>query len=296
MNKKSKWKKFEDKTHEIVEDFNPSKTVLQNVEIVGKLTKESREIDVAVNPQEYDFIAFECKDYKRPVGSPTIEGFITKLEDVGASKGAIVSNSQYTSGAQNLAKVKNIDLLHIVDSADENIRTYLYANVLYTDISVDAVKFGIETKTMEPFTISDDPKTLKVTDDTKKRVLAIDVFKALWNDKNSPFSKTPGTYEYVVNDPEKKNFVSNEGKLIPLTKLSFFYKVIERYYLTRINIIETKGIYNVEKKSYQTKSLTTDFITPYKIQQGDGEISKEEYEKLKGTITFGLTGVSLYST
>jgi len=295
MNNKPKWKKFEDKAHKIIKQFNQDKTVFQNVEITGKLTKESREIDVAINPREYDFIAFECKDYKRSLGSPTIEGFITKLEDVSASKGAVVSNSPYTKGATNLAKAKNVELLHIIDTSDEDIGTFLYAHILYTDISVDAVKFGIETKTMKQFTISDDPRKLVITDDNKNKFNAIDVFNNLWNDNNSPLSKIPGSYEYSVNDPERKNFISNEGDFIPLTKLLFYYMVVKKHYLSKINIINTTGIYNVAKQSYQTNSLTTDFITPHNIINEENELSKEKFEKLKGKVTFGLTGISMYS-
>lgn len=52
-----------------------------------------------VDPNDYDFMAFEYKDHARPTDIPLIEAFSTKLIDIGAARGAMVSNSGYTEGA-----------------------------------------------------------------------------------------------------------------------------------------------------------------------------------------------------
>ena len=64
----------------------------------GKLSEVGREVDVQfVDPNDYDFMAFECKDHARPIDIPLIEAFSTKLTDSAACDGVRISG--YTEGA-----------------------------------------------------------------------------------------------------------------------------------------------------------------------------------------------------
>jgi hypothetical protein len=64
------------------------------------LSEIGREADAQfVDPNDCDFMAFECKDHALPIDTPLIETFSTRLIDIGAARGAMVSNSGYTEGA-----------------------------------------------------------------------------------------------------------------------------------------------------------------------------------------------------
>lgn len=140
---KQKWKHFEEQTFKVVKQLNPDYSVYHNVEITGKLSKTSRQVDVQlIDPKEYDFVAFECKDYKVPVDIPRIEAFVSKLKDLGTSKGAIVSNSGYTKPAVILAKEWGVDLLNLVDTEDPLIRFKLSTNTnLFSQVFLCHIKF-----------------------------------------------------------------------------------------------------------------------------------------------------------
>ncbi len=72
-----------------------------------------RETDVAIRSKvgDYELLTIvECKDHKRKVDRPIIEAFCKKLEDVGASKGIVVSRSGFTKSAIQLANRSRIDV------------------------------------------------------------------------------------------------------------------------------------------------------------------------------------------
>src|SRR5689334_12865736 len=117
---------YEEKTAKLVQRFNPKAQVMHGIRITGKLTKISREVDVQlIDPSQYDTIIFECKDHKVKVDIELVEALVTKLKDLGSKKGAIVSNSGFTKGAYSAATAHGIDLLSIVDTGDDKIKTHV---------------------------------------------------------------------------------------------------------------------------------------------------------------------------
>lgn len=294
MKNNTKWKDFEDSTHKVIQSLNPQATVIKNVFIEGKLSKVLRQVDVQlVKPEEYDFIAFECKDYNRALDVPIIEAFATKLKDIQAKKGAIVSNSPFTQASQNMAGELDIDLLNLVDTSNVNIRGKLFAGLLLEDISVKGFRLRLSISAPTGRTFTQEPTQLLLADEEGARGTAYEIFAKLWNDKTS-LSRVPGVYEYIPPSPNTKKIISLEGELVPLDKLSFVYEVIERYYLGKIEIIDAQGLFNVKETSFQTKSVTTQKIAPCKFEKPENEITKEQAEQAKGEITFGLSVVSIF--
>lgn len=288
-----KWKKFEKKTAQTIKNFNSKSEVYQNVYITGKFSKSPRQIDVKlVDPDGYDFMIFECKDKTHSVDTPVIEAFITKLKDLGDKKGAIVSNSQFTKGAQNMAKAFNVDLLNLVDSSDEHIRTTIYAPVLLSDIIPKTFNVGLKVTTTQRISLKDDVRKLTLVNSRGENVTAYQVFVNLWNNTKE-LSKVPGSYIYTV--PEEKNIfiLSVAGDKVVIDNLHFNYEVIEKHYLGNVKLINTSGLYNVKEKSYTTKSLETENIIPYEVEKIWKEI--ENSGDAKGKYSFGMQVISLYS-
>ena len=55
-------------------------------------------------------VVIECKNYKKPVGIEKVDAFATKIEDVKANLGVMISNAGFDAGAIAQAKEKNIIL------------------------------------------------------------------------------------------------------------------------------------------------------------------------------------------
>lgn len=277
--KKRKWKKFEDTSHAIVQSLNPSAQVYKNVHIEGKLSRVKRQVDVQmVKPEEYEFIAFECKNHGRPLDVPVVEAFNTKLQDIGTKKGAIVSNSPYTEAAQNMAAALGIDLLHLVDTGNKNIRAKLYASLLLSDTSVKGFRLRLASSSPQ-ISLPLDIRQVIFINELRQRTTGYQIFAMLWNDHDSGLSKIPGVYEYRPPNLENKRLIGLNGEIIVPNEIVFIYEVVEKHYTGKIEMIETQGLYNVSEKSFQTKSMQTAPIIAYEIEKTWPEISADEAKK-----------------
>lgn len=295
--KTKKWQDFEDTTHKVIQNLNPQANVVKNVFIEGKLSKVPRQVDVQLTkPEQYDFIAFECKDYKRPLDVPIVEAFATKIKDIQAKKGAIVSNSPFSKAAQNMAGKLDIDLLNLVDTSNKNIRGKLFAGLLISDIMVNGFRVSLSFSAPTRGTFTQEPTQLLLTDDSGVRGTAYEIFASLWNDDKSSLSRISGTYKYTPPNQHLKKMISLEGEIVPLDKLSFIYDVIERHYLGKIEITDAQGLYNVKEGSFQTKSITTQMIEAYQFEKPENEVAPEQVEKMKGQYTFGFSVISVIPT
>lgn len=287
---KKNWEKFEDSSHTIVQSLNPQSQVYKNVHIEGKLSKVKRQVDIQlVKPEEYEFIAFECKDYNKPLDVPIIEAFNTKLQDIGAKKGAIVSNSPYSQASQNMAASLGIDLLNLVDTSNPQIKAKLYAGLLLSDISVKSFGLSIQSKSTNiqlPMPL--DVRQVIFLDEQGRKGTAYQIFAWLWNDELSSSVKIPGFYEYKPPHSEEKKILGMNGEIIIPSEIIFRYQVVEKYYAGQIEMIETQGLYNVKEHSFQTKSLKTAPIVAYDIETSWPEITSEEAKKAEKEGKFSM--------
>lgn len=288
MESKKDWKKFEEHSHKTIKELNPKSNVLKNVRIEGKFSKVQRQVDIQkIEPNQYDFIAFECKDHKRSIDIPIVEAFATKLKDIGAKKGAIVANSKYTEGAQNLATKLNIDLLNLVNTSNKKIRAKIYAGLLLVDTSTKKHSVKIWGVTQSNFLLPIDPTKLTFVDSNGVTATAYEIFVDLWNETDS-LSKEPGVYEYFPPTHPEKKVLDMNGQLVTFQRMAFVYEVVRRYYLGKIEIIDAKGLYNVRDSSFQTRRITTQKIVPYVLERKWKDIGPEEAKKAEGKYTFRL--------
>lgn len=90
---------------------NPASIVSQNQRILGP--DGDREFDVVIVTQVADIsltTVIECKDYGRLVNVTTVDAFASKLEDIRAAKGILVSRKGFTKSAVDKAKRLNISV------------------------------------------------------------------------------------------------------------------------------------------------------------------------------------------
>lgn len=110
--KPAKWREFEELVKKIYAQATPEATVRHNYFILGK-SGSRRQIDVSIEARQglHNYLTVvECKDYARPVGIGDVDAFATKIRDVRADKGVMVSSKGFDEGARGQAKENNITL------------------------------------------------------------------------------------------------------------------------------------------------------------------------------------------
>ncbi|MDB5163095.1 MAG: hypothetical protein JWN28_703 [Candidatus Saccharibacteria bacterium] len=268
---------YEEKTAEIVQQNNPKAQVFQGIRVLGKLTDLKREIDVQlVDASQYDNLVFECKDHKAKVDIELVEALVTKLLDIGSTKGAIVSNSGFTKGAYKAGAAHGIDLLSIVDSNDEKIRTKVFAPQITEDLYLSKASLSLNNIRMAHNFGPDLTGTLIKT--PQGNIGWDIVLGKHWNNVHMKNNPKPGEYFLKIEDGTVIDLSKNN---IPVGEITIRYFVEKRYYLRNLELIETQGIYDVARQTYQTSSLTTemikveDFNNPQKWEVIDEETAKK---------------------
>ncbi|MFY9825659.1 MAG: restriction endonuclease [Thermoanaerobaculia bacterium] len=107
----AKWKKFEKLTLGVHLLRSEGAQITYDDKIVGKRTNRQRQIDLSVRFKQgyYDYLAVvECKDYK--ISIDLVEAFRTKLEDVSADRGIMVSSVGFEAGAKAAAEAYGIEI------------------------------------------------------------------------------------------------------------------------------------------------------------------------------------------
>lgn len=276
-------KYFEKKTAKILQRFNPELQVQHDVKIFGKLSNKLRQIDVLIEPSEFEHLIFECKDHTRPVDLDTFGVFTSILEDIDKKgKAAVVSNSLYTEGVQNMAKAKGIDLLHIVDTSDPQIKTQLRAPALLHDTKLKYMQFGFQT-TANFSGIYANPIIVgpHFQGDAKSYLTH------LWNNTEL-LQEVTGDFEFVIEDAF---LITTDGSKAPF-KVTFHYGVEEEHYLGDLAFQNTQGVYNIQTGEYQTNSLETEPLVAYEVEKIWKKISPEEAKTAK--VAMGVGCKSLY--
>ncbi len=118
MNRMSKrgnqrWKEFELLITKIQQQVAPDARVRHNHRITGESGRK-RQLDVTISQDIglfHIFIVIECRHYRRPVTIDKLEAFATKLKDVRASQGVMISVSGFDDGAKAVAAQHHIRLL-----------------------------------------------------------------------------------------------------------------------------------------------------------------------------------------
>lgn len=103
------WKEYENKVLEYFSVRFPGCLIDRNIELPGRLSKISREIDILLTTTIFGCsmqLVIECKNWNSKLDVADIGTFIDKLNDVGISKGIIISKLGYSEGAYNRARTE----------------------------------------------------------------------------------------------------------------------------------------------------------------------------------------------
>jgi hypothetical protein len=110
--KDPKWKIYEKAAADIERQY-PNCTVTHDHKVMGRRSGIERQVDIWLSGQvgQHDVtVAIECRCYQAPVGIKDIDAFCGFLDDVGANKGVLISDSGFTDGAIKRAAAADIKL------------------------------------------------------------------------------------------------------------------------------------------------------------------------------------------
>lgn len=128
-NKPNPGKQYEKIVADIHRRFSDGGVVTEDELVVGRSGRE-RQIDVALRTDVAGYpllVVVECKDYKRRVEIGQVEELIGKINDVNAAKGVLVSDSGFSAGAIERAKIDSrIQLASVIDTENQKLRTRIY--------------------------------------------------------------------------------------------------------------------------------------------------------------------------
>lgn len=117
-----RWRRFEKLVARIVATLSADAVVTYDDKIPGKLSGVLRQIDVSIRTAKVEqpqLIIVQCRDYAKPLDVNDVGEFSSVIQDVGASKGVMVSVFGYAETAKRYAQNLNIDVMRMIDA--ENV-------------------------------------------------------------------------------------------------------------------------------------------------------------------------------
>ena len=273
--------KYEKLTHDVVKALNSGKKVTHNVKLMGKLSEVKRQIDVKLDESDYDFVIYECKDWGRTVGVAAVGKLLSDLEDVGAKKAAIVSNSPFTKGAINMASKKGVDLLHLVRTDDPDVRIGIAATVLVVGNQIEAIGMGVRDVRLDRGPVmSMDPETFTLL--TEDGAITVhDYLRQIWNDG---LATTSHVGENTLSLP-KQRIIDVNGEEFTVTELTIQFVVGKRYSKGTWTIQDATGLYNVIDGAFHTYgTVTSESLSIDEINDRFEDISEEDAKAMKPSI------------
>jgi len=173
--KKGKW--FEDKSKMILSDFFPKGTLVHSEKNISTKWGGFRKVDIGVgSPGDFDYIIFECKDWKSTAGPSTVDYALGIMRDVGAKKAALLLNGKLSENGIKKAKYEGLEVFNIINPKEEKLRPKLKAKVLSHFIWIQKYKYALLFGEGE-HNIYGDPESVFLEDGENIKTL----LKKLWN-------------------------------------------------------------------------------------------------------------------
>ena len=100
------WKNYEKEVHDYFSQRFPNSTITYDAKIVGRYSKNERQIDVLIEEDVADFqirIVVDAKFFSKNIDVKCVESFISMLDDVGANQGLLITQKGYSKAAINRA-------------------------------------------------------------------------------------------------------------------------------------------------------------------------------------------------
>jgi len=272
MMEKPNWQKFEELVAEIQRELTPSAKIQTAIRKKGRRSNQWRQIDILVQDVIGQFevsIVIDCKDYKGPVDIKEIESFIGMLDDLGATKGAIIAASGFTKAAIERAKDAGIDTMTMLATGDHPWAKLLSIPTLLREVRLKQYAFRFEMTGMSGGLPLQDFRFLPLYRKNGEFVdYAINFLFDRWTKQKIDIR--PGKHEKQILSDEHTYAKASNGSFFRLT-LSTDYIVEEVLKLGRTPLLRMRGFLDHQKQHVTTRGFTTGVIDTQNVGE-DWEI------------------------
>lgn len=264
---KKAWKEFEELAHDIQKDLAGGAEVLLDQKLPGYNSKTQRQIDICIRQSVGQFpllIAMECKDHKVPVDVNLVGEFATKLTDIRANKGAMVSRLGFTQGAIDMAKSYSIDTFQLIDTQRITWRSFVSIPVLLVWTSLDRTSLVLRDFRSLPASLIDgDWRLLEVRDEKGVSLGSInDLIARHWEDGQIP--RETGTHGIEL----ARNAVLCAAEIRATATVGVKVVVEKQLWLGNLPI-DVKGFRDEQTGEILTREFTTSELAPGRIVGGE---------------------------
>ncbi len=261
-----KWKEFEQLTYSLQKQLTQDAEVIPDQKIMGADSETERQIDILIKKQvaQYEIrVVIECKDYKKPVDVQTVESFVTKLKDVKANKGAIISSKGFSKAAVKLAEKYGVDTFRFVDTQSKDWNAYMAVTAAVEVFTAPYFQFRVSDIVEIPISYTEQVPTLEMysSDGTTFLGTVQSTLLQKWNDLKVPLEQGQMKIGLV-----EKGLVGFKPHLCVAT-IDGLVQVEKKTYFGPLPV-DLVGLYNHQTGGVSTKSFTTQAIELEKLFTG----------------------------
>lgn len=265
-----KWKKFEQLTYDLQKQLADDSEVLLDQKIKGFESETDRQIDILVKKKigQYDIlVVIECKDYKRPVDVSTVEAFVTKLRDVRANKGAIISGKGFSKAATSLAAKHGIETFRYVDTQSKDWKAYMAINAAAEVVVMTRYQFQVSDFVELPGDFVQTVPDLEIysPDDSMPIGKVRDILFSKWNENKVP--EEEGLQEIVLVE---RGLIGHQRGSLYRATIKAVIEVERKFYFGPLPV-DLIGLHNQQTGGVVTRSFTTEPIEIEKLFTGQLE-------------------------
>lgn len=271
-----KWKQFEHLVELIYKELQPDSKVKIDDKIRGFESGIDRQIDVSIKTRfagSNILVIVQAKDYNAKADINVVGTFASVIKDVRASKGVLICNKGFTSGAKKLAKNLLIDIFSAHDINESNwgidYKMPVLVRQIKLNIDFDAlIHTETESQKMDWDLIESNPwKQIYSKDKTTELKSPMHHFRNLWNNKQIDIVPGGNRLEFVLDDNDLL-YLKNGTQWLRVKHYDILFDVTELFWAKKLEATEFRAL----------KNHITDELTISKVKVSDEKInpSKED--------------------
>lgn len=282
--KKNTGKEFERLTESIYKKLVVNEE-LENVEHNVKVQGQDgpRQIDVLLTTKSCGITfttAIECKDYNQKISVGTIDAFHSKLIDINASKGVLISKKGFSSTAVQKAERVGITLCTAHEALKDSWNPDFDIPVLIKEVTPEDFNFSHEVHLNEGDTIS--TVDFPVINDINLK----EIVEKKWEEGTLKYQPTQSKQEIEVGEIKAPYYLKTvQGELREVSTFTITIRFRHRCFLVNLRELEgTQILQNI------TDNMTHLFAAIPSIDSLEGNFKKvpTSVERNFTGIVFGL--------
>jgi len=297
-----RWKRFEKLVARIVATLSSNAVVTYDDKIPGKLSGVLRQIDVSIRTAKADqpqLIIVQCRDYAKLLDVNDVGEFSSVVQDVGASKGVMVSVLGYAETAKHYAGNLNIDVMRMIDAENTmwaeyfglepvTFRQVVHAPTLLVHRSLE-LSFTFQSSQFRPrFSMPYNPyegELLHV--DGSPAGTALDLVGDMWAEEAIPHQPLNALLKIEFAEPV---FFAIDKSRTPICRLLLYAKVVERMYHGQWPVAQMTGLANDLDRTITARAFTLSPLDFDQVRANWNHVTADEAHQLQATVRLFSAG------